>query len=145
MPDDNRERPFSATFDQGLMAETIVAAAQSIESWFDEVDFQKYVDGYRKLALSGTRGALEALARQQVGGTTKSTDPVDAPRFLADTWLSGMSNAWSAARDLNEQYTTDLSRYFGSKPPAPPDPDDAAKAKKKPTKKPTKKDDEASG
>jgi hypothetical protein len=131
MTDGNRGRPGQVGFDKGLLAGTSAETAQMIEAWFDDVDYKNYVAGYRKLALSGTTGALEALAKQQVGRTTKPGDTVDAATFFADAWLSSMTNAWTATRDINQQFVDDLSRFLGSDVPSRPQRTAAKKATKK--------------
>ena len=135
MTDGNRGPSWTA----GLVSETIAETAQLIEAWFDDVDYQNYAAGYRKLALSGTTGGLEALAKQQVGGTTRSGDPVDVASFLADAWLSSAANAWAATRDINEQFLNDLSRFYGFDAGSPPKRASTKKATKKTTKKTSKK------
>src|SRR5690349_5842182 len=112
MTDGNRGRQVG--FDAALLAGTITETAQMIEAWLDDVDYKNYAAGYRKLALSGTTGALEALAKQQVGRTTKPGDTVDAATFFADAWLGGMTNAWAASRDLGQQFMDDVSTYVGA-------------------------------
>ena len=134
MTDGNRERPGQVGFNTDLLAATVTETRQAIEAWFDDVDFKNYAAGYRKLALSGTTGALEALAKQQEGRTTKSGDTVDAATFFADAWLSSMTNAWAATRDISQQFMDDVSLYLGSSAGSPP-PRTATKAAKKGTKK----------
>src|SRR3954471_2766610 len=101
MTDERRGQSRPTGFTQGLLLQSVMQTQQMIEEWFDEVDLASYSKAYRKLALSGARGALEALARQQSGASASSGDPVDAARFFADTWLSGTSNAWEASLDLS--------------------------------------------
>ena len=135
MPDGNRGGSRRAGFSHGQLADQIDGTAQMIQAWFDDVDYKKYADSYRKLALSGTTGAMQALEKQQVGRTTRPGDPVDPARFFADTWLSSMANAWIATRDINQQFLDDFSRYFGSVNASPPKRTAAKKATKKATKK----------
>ena len=147
MTDGDRGGALGAAFDQGLLSETIEAYTSAVEAWFNDIHTQKYVDGYRRLALSGTTGALDALGKQQSGNTTKSTDPVDVTNFFADAWLSTVSTAMSVTRDLNRQFVNDLSTYLGTPVPTPPKraapkkgaKKAAQKRARKPARKPAKK------
>ena len=113
MTDEQGTRAGQTGFTQGLLSDSIQQTEQVIQEWFDELDYKKYGDAYLKLALSGTTGALEALGRQQEGKSSSANDPVDLTRFLADTWLSSMANAWDATRDLGRLVQKDFSRYVG--------------------------------
>ena len=135
MTDGNSGRSSGGGFDQGLLSETIAQTRQMIEAWFDDLENPNYLAGYRKLALSGTTGALEALAKQQVGRTTSSGDAVDVPSFLADAWLGTVANAWAATRDINQQFLDDFSVNFGAGAGSQPKPPPAKKATKKAAKK----------
>jgi hypothetical protein len=126
-----------------LLAESVTQTEQMIEAWFDEFDYDDYADAYRKIALSGTTGAFEALAKQQVGSSTSPGDPVDVARFLADAWLSSVANAFDATRDVSREYLNDLSRYLGldlrSEPKRAPAKKSTKGAAKKTTKRAAKK------
>jgi hypothetical protein len=101
-----------------------------IQAWFDQLDYENYADAYRKLALSATTGALDALAKQQVGASASRTDRVDVASFLADAWLSSVATAWDASRDVSLEFLNDLSRYL--------DLDLGSEPKRAPAKKTTK-------
>src|SRR4051794_26826052 len=111
MTDEQGTRPGHAGFTQGMLSKYVVEADEAIQECFDELDYESYGKAYLKLATSGTTGALEALGKQQEGKTSKGSDPVDLTRFLADTWLSSMANAWDATRDLSRLWQKDFCRY----------------------------------
>src|SRR4051794_29258820 len=99
MTDERRRRPVG--FTQGALSDSVEQTQQMLEEWFDDIDFTKYHDAYREIALSGANAALEALGRQQLGPSASSGDPVDIVRFVADTWFSGSASAWKASLDLS--------------------------------------------
>jgi len=110
---DEGKRSGPAGFTQGPLSKYLDEAAQIIEEWFDEENFEKYRAAYLKLAKSGTNGATDALSNQQKGGTSPGDEPVDITRFLADTWLGSMKYAWDATRDLSKLWQKDLSLNLG--------------------------------
>jgi hypothetical protein len=114
MTDNQGKQAGPTGFTHGTLSDSVLKTAQAIEEWFDEIDFEKYRGPYRKLALSGTTGALDALGKQQEGDTSPPDEPVDITRFLVDTWLCSMANAWDATRDLSWLYQKDFSRYVGA-------------------------------
>jgi hypothetical protein len=114
MTDEQGTQSGPTGFTHGTLSDSVLKTAQAIEECFDEINLKKYRDGYRKLALSGTTGAMEALSKQQEGETTPPNTPVDMTRFLADTWLRSMANAWDATCDLTWLYQKDFSRYVGA-------------------------------
>src|SRR3954453_5627608 len=133
------ERRAPTGFTQGLLSRSVLQTEQLIEEWFEEVDLGSYGKAYEDLALSGARGALEALRRQQSGASASSDDPVDPVRFFADPWLSGLPNAWAASLDLSRKVASDLSRSPATDPPPTPKRPPAKKTAKKATRKQTAK------
>jgi hypothetical protein len=124
---------------KGGIEESVDQAKQMIEAWFESLDYSKYDKAYREIALSGTAGALDALALQQDGGSSDSGDTVDYPRFLSDAYARTIAHAWDGTRDLTMQYLDDVFRYVGWYKDGPPPPPAGSGAAKKAAKRPAKR------
>lgn len=93
-----------------------------VEACLDDFDVDTYSEAYRRIALSGTTGALEALGKQQKGGASSTEDPVNMFRFAADAWFCSAVEMWDGVQDLTNQYLQNLSNYAGRYPTTTPPP-----------------------